>query len=77
MLATYERKEVTEYTSFKNEFRVFYRGKYICDLLKVDRKKWMFSAFRPTHKSKGFYQFFSSSFFSDRGFLYVWSFLHI
>ena len=53
MLATYERKEETEYTSFKNEFRVFYRGEYICDLLKVDRKKWMFSAFRPTHKSKG------------------------
>ena len=52
MLATYERKKVTEYTSFKNEFRVFYKDEYVCDLLKVDRKKWMFSAFRPTHKSK-------------------------
>lgn len=57
MLATYERKKVTEYSSFKNEFRVFYKGEYVCDLLKVDRKKWMFSAFRPTHKSKGLQDF--------------------
>lgn len=57
MLATYERKKVTEYTSFKNEFRVFYKDEYVCDLLKVDRKKWMFSAFRPTHKSKGLQDF--------------------
>lgn len=57
MLATYERKKVTEYTSFKNEFRVFYKDEYVCDLLKVDRKKWMFSAFRHTHKSKGLQDF--------------------
>lgn len=57
MLATYERKKVTEYTSFKNEFRVFYKDEYVCDLLKVDHKKWMFSAFRPTHKSKGLQDF--------------------
>ena len=57
MLATYERKKVTEYTSFKNEFRVFYKDEYVCDLLKVDCKKWMFSAFRPTHKSKGLQDF--------------------
>ncbi|WP_270208483.1 hypothetical protein [Parasutterella excrementihominis] len=57
MLATYERKKVTEYTSFKYEFKVFYKDEYVCDLLKVDRKKWMFSAFRPTHKSKGLQDF--------------------
>lgn len=64
MLATYERKEVTEYTSFKNEFRVFYKGEYICDLLKVDRKKWMFSAFRPAHKSKGLQDFLYNNSYS-------------
>jgi hypothetical protein len=57
MLATYERKKVTEYTSFNYEFKVFYKDEYVCDLLKVDRKKWMFSAFRPTHKSKGLQDF--------------------
>ena len=57
MLATYERKKVTEYTSFNYEFKVFYKGEYVCDLLKVDRKKWMFSALRPTHKSKGLQDF--------------------
>lgn len=64
MLATYERKKVTEYTSFKNEFRVFYKDEYVCDLLKVDRKKWMFSAFRPTHKSKGLHDFLYSNSYS-------------
>lgn len=57
MLATYERKKVTEYSSFNYEFKVFYKDEYVCDLLKVDRKKWMFSAFRPTHKSKGLQDF--------------------
>ena len=57
MLSTYERKKVTEYSSFNYEFKVFYKGEYVCDLLKVDRKKWMFSAFRPTHKSKGLQDF--------------------
>lgn len=52
MLATYERKKVTEYTSFNYEFKVFYKGEYVCDLLKIDRKKWMFSAFRPSIELK-------------------------
>lgn len=28
MLATYERKKVTEYTSFNYEFKVFYKDEY-------------------------------------------------
>lgn len=29
MLATYERKKVTEYTSFNYEFKVFYKDEYV------------------------------------------------
>ena len=57
MLATYERKKVTEYTSFNYEFKVFYKGEYVCDLLKIDRYKWAFSAFQSCDKLKGLQMF--------------------
>ena len=57
MLATYERKKVTEYTSFKNEFRVFYKGEYVCDLLKIGCHEWAFSAFQSCDKLEGLQMF--------------------
>ena len=57
MLATYERKKVTEYTSFNYEFKVFYKDEYVCDLLKIGRHEWAFSAFQSCDKLEGLQMF--------------------
>ena len=57
MLATYERKKVTEYSSFNYEFKVFYKDEYVCDLLKIGRHEWAFSAFRSCDKLEGLQMF--------------------
>lgn len=53
MLARYERKKRVECTSLRKGFRVFYKGQYICDLLKVKSRKWRFSSFRESDKFEG------------------------
>lgn len=57
MLATYERKKVTEYTSFNYEFKVFYKDEYVCDLLKIGCHEWAFSAFQSCDKLEGLQMF--------------------
>lgn len=54
---SYERKKVTEYTSFNYEFKVFYKDEYVCDLLKIGRHEWAFSAFQSCDKLEGLQMF--------------------